>query len=315
MSIWRSLTRKHLYLEFSATQDTQAFIYERPGRWMPAAELQKLVDDLHFVAGNTLPEGALRYGVLGGDTERLKDCIVVVVRDRHSGTPIAFNALCLMPLQLHGEPIDVMHLGLTLVDPSARSKGFSWILYGLTCFLLYIRGGLRPIWISSVTQVPAIFGLVAKGFTNVYPGQSDVSRSFEHLTIARQIMAEHVDVFGVGEDAWFDEEQFVIRNSYTGGSDDLKKTFAECARHRDEEFNEICARDLDYARGDDFLQIGQLSIAAARDYVMKQVPRQSLRALAATFAFMLAQSVILPVVHWLDASRPYKTLRPARPSR
>ena len=104
-------------------------------------------------------------------------------------------------------------------------------------------------------------------------------------------------------------------NYYTGGSDDLKKTLEQCAKHRDPEINEICERELDYDRGDDFVQIGQLSIGAARNYIMKQVPAKSLGGMMATFAFMLAQSFILPIVHWLDASRPYKSLRPARSSR
>ena len=314
MAIWRSLTKEHLYLEFSATKDMRAFIYERPGKWMAEADLALLVQDLHTVARKSLPEGALRYGVLGGDKERLGTCVVTLIKDSNDDTPIAFNVLSLMPLQLHGESIDVMHLGLVLVDPGVRSKGLSWILYGLTCVMLYMRGGLRPIWISNVTQVPAVFGLVAKGFTNTYPGLSTARRTFEHTAIVRQIMAAHKDVFGVGDDAIFDEERFVIMNSYTGGSDDLKKTLEQCAKHRDPEVNEICERELDYDRGDDFLQIGQLSIGAARSYIMKQVPAGSLSALGAAFAFMLVQSFVLPVVHWLDASRPYKSLRPARSS-
>ncbi len=314
MNIWRSLTKEYLYLEFSATKEMQAFIYERPGLWMSETDLALLVENLHTVAGKSLPDSALRYGVLGGDKDRLSNCIITLVRNREDDAPIAFNVLSLMPLQLHGEPIEVMHLGLVLVDPGVRSKGLSWILYGLTCVMLYMRGGLRTIWISNVTQVPAIIGLVAKGLSNTYPGLSSNRRSFEHTAIARQIMAAHRDVFGVGADAVFDEERFVIQNAYTGGSDDLKKTFEECTKHRDPDFNEFCERELDYVRGDDFLQIGQLSLGAARSYIMSQVPRRSLSALLATFAFMLVQSVVLPIVHWFDASRPYKTLRPSRPS-
>ncbi len=314
MNIWRTLTRKHLYFEFSATKNTRVFIYERPGMWMTEADLALLLKDLQTVARKTLPEGALRYGVLGGDQERLRACIITLVRDRKTDAPIAFNVLSLIPLLLHGESIDLMHLGLVMVDPGARSKGLSWVLYGLTCFMVYLRGGLRPIWVSNVTQVPAIFGMVTTNFTGTFPGRPADRRTYEHTALARQIMTEHADVFGVGDDADFDEERFVIRNSYTGGSDDLKKTFEDCAKHRDPEFNDICGRELDYARGDDFLQIGQLSMASARTFIMKNVPKRSLTTLAASFAFMLVQSVILPFVHWLDASRPYKNLRPARSS-
>ena len=40
-----------------------------------------------------------------------------------------------------------------MVDPDARSRGFSWVLYGLTCVLLFVRNGLRPLYVSNVTQV------------------------------------------------------------------------------------------------------------------------------------------------------------------
>ena len=79
MNIWRALTKQHLDIEFLATKDTKAFIYERPGSWMTDADLAELVDDLRTVASKTLPKGSLRYGVLGGDKNRLKNCIILYI--------------------------------------------------------------------------------------------------------------------------------------------------------------------------------------------------------------------------------------------
>jgi hypothetical protein len=82
-------------------------------------------------------------------------------------------------------------------------------------------------------------------------------------------MRHHRDAFGVGADASFDEERFVIRNAYTGGSNDLKKSFDDAAKHRVEAYNALCRRELDYERGDDFLQVGQYDLGVVRRYLRR----------------------------------------------
>jgi hypothetical protein len=69
-------------------------------------------------------------------------------------------------------------------------------------------------------------------------------------------------MFGVAAEAGFDDERFVITNAYTGGSAPLKKTIAEASPHRSRAVNEMCRTSLDYDRGDDFLQVGQLTVRA-----------------------------------------------------
>ena len=49
-----------------------------------------------------------------------------------------------------------------MVDPDVQGQGLSWVLYGLTTLVLFIRDGLRPRWISNVTQVPAVCGMVVR---------------------------------------------------------------------------------------------------------------------------------------------------------
>ena len=76
-----------------------------------------------------------------------------------------------------------------MVDPDAQGQGLSWVLYGLTTLVLFIRGGLRPKWISNVTQVPAVCGMVCETFSDVFPSPQAASRaSFAHLQLARGIM-------------------------------------------------------------------------------------------------------------------------------
>ena len=216
-----------------------------------------------------------------------------------------------MPVELDGQPTEVTHLGLVMVDPEVQGQGLSWVLYGLTTLVLFIRGGLRPIWISNVTQVPAVCGMVCQTFSDVFPSPQANSRaSFAHLQLARGIMRRHRAVFGVGAEAGFDEARFVISDAYTGGSDALKKSFDVAPKHRDEQYNAFCARELDYARGDDLLQIGRIDLAAARRYLMSEVPSGSLPSLLAASAALALQRLVLPVAHWMDDRRAFGILRP-----
>jgi hypothetical protein len=286
-------------------------IIESPGLSLSQDELDELVAQLRSVAAKTLPAGSLSYGIFSGEREKLSRAIVTLISEEASGRPIAFNALSVMSVELDGEREQVTHLGLVMVDPEVQGQGLSWVLYGLTTLVLFARDGLRPKWISNVTQVPAVFGMVCETFSDVYPSPQPAARqSFAHLQLARGIMRLHRAVFGVGGDAGFDESRFVITDAYTGGSDALKKSYDDAPKHRDEQYNAFCVRELDYARGDDLLQLGRVDLAGARRYLLREVPHGSLPALLAASAVLSLQRLILPVVYWMDDSRAFGSLRP-----
>jgi hypothetical protein len=313
LAVWfRALTQDYLDVALHVSPHISARVIERPGLWMPAEDAARMVGDLRRIARATVPGETLDYGVLTGSRDRLDHAIVTLLYDNATGKPVAFNALSAMEVTLHGRSAEVIHLGLVMVDPELRSHGLSWVLYGLTCLVLFVRRQLRPLWLSNVTQVPAIVGMVAETFSEVFPTpRPDARRSFEHLVLAREIMRRHRAVFGVGDDAGFDEDRFVITNAYTGGSDNLKKSFDAAPKHRDAVYNEFCLRELDYVRGDDVLQLARLDLAAAQRFVVKDIPRRSLPAVAATLAGISLNRLVLPLLHWLSADRPWGILRPA----
>ncbi|SEW18342.1 hypothetical protein SAMN04488515_1457 [Cognatiyoonia koreensis] len=286
-------------------------IVERPGEWMEDRDLEALCADLRRIAAETLPADGLNYGVFAGDASTMKQVVITLV-SRADGTPIAFNALVIMQIATVPAPTEVLHLGLVMIVPSERSQNLSWVLYGLTCFLILLRRQLRPIWVSNVTQVPAVVGMVSRMFSDVWPRPDQGRRSLTHLLLARRIMEEKRAVFGVGPDAEFDETRFVIKNAYTGGSDGLKKTFEEAPKHRQDAFNAFCAQELDYARGDDLLQLGRMDLAAMRTYLSQEVPKSALAGLLLTGAIVALRRVLLPVVYWADSTKRWSILRPFR---
>lgn len=286
-------------------------VIERPGLWMTPISLAAVVSDLQCVVRAAIPAGELDYGAASGDKERLDKSIITVVYDR-TGKPTGFNALAVLACELRGKPVEVLHLGLSIIDPGARAQGLSGVLYGLSVFLVSARRQLRPLWISNVTQVPAVFGMVAANFCNVFPNGKPAARQrYDHLHLSREIMAKHRRVFGVGDDATFDESRGVIRNAYTGGSDNLKKSFEESQKHRSSTYNDICRRELDYERGDDFLQIGQFNAAAAGAYFTRSASVISPSALAMQFGTRALDALVAPALQWFDSRRQMGDIRPA----
>lgn len=309
---FKAMSRKYLDLSFNASKDNTVRIIEYPGKWMTDGELDQLVTDLRQIAGKTLTAGDLTYGVFSGDRGRLSQSIITLVTQRTDAKPVAFNALAQMDIDLGGKREPVLHLGLVLIDPDAQSQGLSWVLYGLTCVLILFRGGMRPLWLSNVTQVPAVVGLVSNGFARVYPAPQHPNggrRSLQHLLLARRIMDTHRTVFGVGPEADFDEDRFVITNAYTGGSDHLKKTFADAPKHRDPVYNNFCEQQLDYGRGDDVLQLGQMDFTMALSYLTREVPPKSAFSFIILAVSAVIQRLALPVLHWADTDRPSGILR------
>jgi hypothetical protein len=218
-----------------------------------------------------------------------------------------------MDCKLGNSTVNVLHLGLIIVHPDVRQGGFSWILYGLTTTLVFLRNRLYPIWITNVTQVPAIIGKVTESFGEVHPNPIKPARhKYKQLVLAREIMTHHRHVFGVGKEANFNEEKFVIENSYTGGSDHLKKKFEEASPHRNEIYNKFCKENLDYNRGDDFLQIGVINTEMMFSFLIKDIPKKSFLRIILLFIFIFIQGLILPLLIWFQSDKQSGMIRPWR---
>ena len=177
------------------------------------------------------------------------------------------------------------------------------MLYGLTSMLLFAKRGLRPLWISNVTQVPAIIGKVAESFLTAYPNPFNPSRrSFDHLCVAREIMRKHRAVFGVGDEAGFDEERFIITNAYTGGSDNLKKKSGCAQTPRRARQRAVRDGSSTTARGDDFLQIARFDQPAALRYLLRERAAPFAARLLYRLLFLLLGRIVHAAAALADAA-------------
>lgn len=280
-------------------------VWERPGGWLTEEKMKKLMADIQQVATAGQGEKDIPdYGVLKGDIEDLKNRVVTIGYEKKTGRPIGFAAQIFLNVPLGLSPIEVLHLGLVYVAKDFQKKWIAGMLYVLPNILLLLKNGFRPIWISNVSQVPSVVGIVADYYEKVYPDPiHETKQALMHKSLSEGIMKYHRSAFGTGEDAVYDGDRQIIYNSYTGGSDNLKKKFEECTQYRNPKANIFCKENLDYARGDDFLQIGTLSGKLIHNFFSKRVSGVSR---IQWFLYLLVASVfitLLPILKWLTRKR------------
>ena len=304
-SIIRGIGKTYFEFKFESGSGETVHILEKPEYLLDEIEQKSLREEIYALSLKCTPNNqALDYGIFNDPNHNniLNQCILTLIRDNNSNKLIAFNCLPLLDLTLKNKPIYFVHLGLVMIDPDYRSKGLLYILYGLTVVIMFCRKRLAPIWVSNVTQVPAVVGSFSEGFNNVFPNALKNSRrSFDHLSLVRQIMLNHTHVFGVGNDAEFDEKTFIIKNAYTGGSDNLLKTWNQVTKYRNDSVNDFCQKHLNYDRGDDFIQIGKFDFFALQKYIIRMIPAKSLILILNNIFIVFLQSILLPVYHWFKA--------------
>ena len=305
-----SVFQRHMFCSLQLPGNLRVLIAERPGLWMAETDLEEWAKPCRDIARASLAGEDLDYGVFHSNSAFWSEAIITLIEDRTTGEALAFNVMRLLPVQLGGREEEVLHLGLTMVQPQARGQSLTSSLYILTCVLYYFRRQCRPFWISSVSQVPAAVGLVGETFVDVFPGlDRDAMPSPRHLGLATQIMARHRAAFGVSEEAPFRADRFVIEDAYRGGSDHLKKDLEQAPLHRLEAYNSLCREELDYGRGDDFLQIGRANAEAARRILRRRLAGLTGVGLSLQLASLFLSSLVAPLAQWLNPSRSQGDLR------
>ena len=140
----RKLGIRGLDLEFSTSCGVNVRILERPGLWMPAEEQQAVVRGLRAVARRGAGGNDLAYGVLSAKPARMDNAVITVLSEATSGDVFGFSAMSLLPVRLRGRKQNVLHLGLLMVGPEARGRGFARLVYGVSLVIALLRRGFRP---------------------------------------------------------------------------------------------------------------------------------------------------------------------------
>ncbi|MCB9679867.1 MAG: hypothetical protein H6733_00220 [Alphaproteobacteria bacterium] len=239
----------------------------RPGRHLSPRALDALVAELRVVAATAF-DPLPRYQVISGDREAL-DAAVLTLARREDGSLAGFCAARLLPVRGVG---DVLHLGLTCVDPADRGAGLTHVLLsqGLARFLVRHRP-IRGAWFTNVASVLSSLGNVALYFEDVHPSPFRVGPpSPVHTAIAHTLAREHRARMHLHADADFDDARFVFEGGnretvFAKGADDAQY------HHRDPELTRWYADLADLDGGDAVLQVGRVSLAGFARYTSRRV--------------------------------------------
>ncbi len=243
-------------------------VFYKPGLSMNDSALENfsvMIKDAAASCFGALPD----YQVMRGTRDELRDKVIAVAWSDATKTQIdGFCSSVLLPVEGVGE---VLHLGLTCVRPSARSRGLTHVLTHKAVASQLFRTSpiIGKLWISNCAAVLSSLVNVALYFENVYPSPFARSRKTkEYDLIAAAIDAYYRDKMFINDDAVFDGESFIFQKSVKNtvfqkeGSD---PTF----HHRNRILNSYYQGILDFDRGDEVLQIGYASTFAAIKHMLR----------------------------------------------
>lgn len=246
-------------------------VFNCPGKSFTDSELEKIHQEILSVAKECLDE-IPNYQCLTGDRKEYSRLIISLARDEN-GTLVGFCSSYILEV---GDK-KVLHLGLTCVSPSARSMGLTHKLSSkVVKYYLLNYSLLRPAWISNVACVLSSLGNVALHFENVYPSPFKKGPTVEQIEIARFIDENYRNELYINKGARFCDKKFVFEESVTGT---MFEKSAEDKRffHRDGEVNQFYKNIIDFKRGDEVLQIGQVSLLTVPRYAWKKMKRKIFR--------------------------------------
>ena len=234
-----------------------------PRRRLGDRKSLELICELRGVAA-TCFDSVPSYQALVPRADALDGKLLALARDRN-GRLVAFMSAVLIQVEGVGE---VLHTGLTCVAPGARSAGLTHRLSRALLLSHLARVGLfSTVWVSNVACVLSSLGNIALHFDEVYPSPFESSSpSPAHRAVARAIDRHHREDIAIDPTARFDPHAFVFRGSVAGTG--LTKCEHDARfHHRDDALNEFYTARMNFAAGDEVLQVGRFSLLTFASYL------------------------------------------------
>jgi len=240
----------------------QIQVYDQPGRWMTDEELAHLSTLVTGIARQSMDE-VPTYGVFTGDREPFTNRVIGVMRERRTADPVAFTAMVYLPIELDGEVVPVIHLGLTMIKRTHRGQRLQSRLFEKMFFLPALNQ-LRVRWIlTNIAASPAGIGSVSDYFDDAYPTYRGDHRCRKyHLRVAGKLLALYRHEFGCSDQAVFDPRTFVVAGSNdpdTGGAYQFIRV-DPVSRYKHEACNRFCASRLRFDEGDELFQVARFNL-------------------------------------------------------
>ncbi len=271
-------------------------IIDRPLTWMSQDELAALQQRLRTVA-------AARFGYeprysYFSDTRFFADKVIVICSDANGERDHCFCAMCHL-----GEHAGRAAIHLGSVFSASENKGYLNYLYtfGLI-FVAFKNGLLKKIYVTSLTHTPKIFGIVSDGFENVFPDANpDKAPSATHLALRDRLIHHYIEKEWNLPEPVSCQDNFVIPSlrRQADGEIMFPDTAETVPKYRSEQVNQRLLSLLDYQRGDEILQVGELWVPYS---LPKKIFNVFKNAAKAPRARVPATATAKPA--WLDPAQP-----------
>jgi hypothetical protein len=241
--------------------------FYRPGKaWDKATHLryQKEFSKVAAACFDEVPS----YQVMSATLKDLENYVIVVARNEQ-GQMVGFVSGIILPMPRRKQ---VLHLGLTCVDPNFRNRSLTHLLTSKMILLFFQRHTKgRRFWITNCACVLSSLANVALHFEKVYPSpfyKKPPSKTY--AMIAEEVSTKYRDLMYVHKGAKFNPKSFIFEGSVEGtvfAKDGMDKRF----HHRNKHLTNYYQNLINFERGDEVLQIGQVSALAYPKYLLRRL--------------------------------------------
>ena len=232
----------------------QIEIFDSPGKWMSPSGLEqvrrRIVDITYRSCGKHPAKG------LYVDTSLMKDKIIGICS--RNGKDCAFNAMVCIGRYSGRE---ILHTGPAYCRD--ENNGIVSLLFFFALQYFFLKNRLRTFYLTTITHVPKVFGLMAQCIDNVYPNEKqDAVPTREQIAI-RNILADTYIREIEPEYQVCRTGSFVLkgfRRQKDGSMVPYPHTAENVPKHRKSAYNDRCLHLIDYERGDALIQVGEVGV-------------------------------------------------------
>lgn len=214
-------------------------------------EIQRRIVDITFRSCGKHPTKGLYV-----DTGLMDDKIIGICSN--DSQDCAFNAMVSIGKYNNRK---VVHTGPAYCTD--ENKGLVVLLFFLTYQYILFKNKLRTFYLTTITHVPKVFGLMAQYFSNVYPNENaKITPKKEHIDIRDLLINSYVKEIEP-EYAAIIKNDFILRRfrlQKDGSIVPFPHTADDVPKHRNRIYNDRCLSMIDYTQGDALIQVSEVGV-------------------------------------------------------
>ncbi|MEO7162475.1 MAG: hypothetical protein ABI041_06115 [Bdellovibrionia bacterium] len=230
--------------------------YLQPGKWLSDSALSSLREELVRVnakAGKDFDYGLFDSTRTPEDHKNfLKTANLCIIRDGGEAIGFFYNLI------IQEKPKPVLHAGLVVI---AKNRGHDLMGYAYSWLTVLQYKKYGSYYYTNISSTPSIVGVFSDSFSQVWPnykGNQLKPPSREYVNILS--LLEHNYINKYFQRCTVNKKRFVLTSpsSEMGFETNMQKL----SRYIKPEVNYFCMFWLDYTKGEDLIQVGQVDLKA-----------------------------------------------------